>query len=64
MSWSFSLVTLFFKALPTELQEALKLGSYILPDISKLTTSLLQEQPHQKIREHDVVAFEQLTDEN
>ena len=42
MSWSFCLVTLFFQALPMELQEAIQLGGYIFPDISKLTTLLLQ----------------------
>ena len=42
MTWSFCLVTLFFQALPAELQEAVQLGGYIFPDISQLTTSLLQ----------------------
>ena len=37
-----------FQALPTELQEAVQLGGYI-PDISKLTTSLLQEQSLQSL---------------
>ena len=64
MSWSFCLVTLFFQALPTELQEAVQLGGYIFPDISKLTTSLLQEQSLQSLREHAVVAYKKLTDES
>ena len=34
MTWSFCLVTLFFQALPAELQEAVQLGGYIFPDIS------------------------------
>ena len=63
MLWSFCLVTLFFQALPTELKEVVQLGGYILPDISKLTTSPLQEQSLQTLREHAVVAFKQLTDE-
>ena len=64
MSWSFCLVTLFFQALPSELQEAVQLGRYIFPDISKLTTSILQEYSLQTLREHDVVAFKKLSDES
>ena len=41
MTWSFSLVTLFFHALPSELQEAVHLGGYVLPDLSTLLTSYL-----------------------
>ena len=36
MTCSFSLVILFFNALPSELQEAVQLGGYILPDFSTL----------------------------
>ena len=43
MTWSFCLVTLFFHAIPSELQEAVQLGGYVFPNISTLTTSLLQE---------------------
>ena len=43
MSWSFFLVTLFFHATILELQEAVQLGGYIFPDISTLTSFLLQE---------------------
>ena len=64
MLWSFCVVPLFFQTLQTKLQEAVQLGGYIFPDISKLTTSLLQEQSLQILREHTVVAFETLTDEN
>ena len=64
MSWSFYLVTLFFQALSMELQEAIQLGGYIFPDISKLTTSLLQEQSLQQLREHAVVAYKILIDES
>ena len=63
MLWSFCLVTLFFQALPTELKEVVQLGGYILPDISKLTTSPLQKKSLQTLREHTVVAFKQLADE-
>ena len=64
MSWSFCLVALFFQTLPTELQEAVQLGRYIFPDISKLTTSLLQEKILQSLREHAVVAYKKVTDES
>ena len=64
MSWSFCLVTLFFQDLPTELQEAIQLGVYMFPDISKLTTSLLQEQYLQQLREHVVVTYKTLIDES
>ena len=43
MTWSFFWVTLFFQALPAELQDAVQIGGYISPDISQLTTSLLHE---------------------
>ena len=56
-------MTLFFQALPTELEEAVQLGGYISPDISKLTTSLFQEQSLQTLRER-VVAYKKLTDES
>ena len=64
ISWSFCLVTLFFQALPTELQDAVKLGGYIFLDISKLTTSISQEHSLQTLREHAVVAFKKLSDES
>ena len=43
MTWSFFLVNLFFHAMPSELQEVVKLGGYVFPDTSTLTTSLLQK---------------------
>ena len=43
MTWSFSLVTLLFGALPQEIQETVELGGYLLPDLSNLTSSLSQE---------------------
>ena len=33
MTWSFSLVTLFFNSLPLELQEVVQLEEYTLPDL-------------------------------
>ena len=57
MSWSLCLVTLFFQAMFFELQEVVQLGNYNSPDISKLTTSFLQKQSLQTLREHAVIAF-------
>ena len=57
------LVTLFFHAMPSELQETVQLGGYVFPDISTLTTLLLQEQALQTLREIDVVSFKKLSDE-
>lgn len=37
---SFSLVKLFFNALSLDFQEVVKIGEYILSDLSNLTTSL------------------------
>ena len=64
MSWSFWLVTLFFQALSMELKETVQLRGYFYSDISKLTTSLLQERSLQTLREHAVVLLKKLTDEN
>ena len=63
MTWSFCLVTLFFHAMPSELQEAVQLGGYVFPDISTLTTSLLQKQALHTLREIAVVSFKKLSDE-
>ena len=52
------------QALPAQLQEAIQLGGYIFPDFSKLTTSLLQEQSLQQLREHAVVSYKTLIDES
>ena len=41
-TWSLSLATSFFHASSFELQEAARLGGYVLPDLSRLFTSLLQ----------------------
>ena len=41
----------------------MRLRGYILPDLSRLSTSLLQEQVLQILREHAVIAFKFLTEE-
>ena len=64
MPWSFCLVTLFVQALPTELHETVQHGGHIFPDISKLTTSLLQEQSLQQLREHAVATYKTLIDKS
>ena len=38
ITWSFSLVTLFYNALSVELQEAIRLAEYILPNNTTLST--------------------------
>ena len=49
--------------MPLELQEAVRSGCYILPDLSRLFTSLLQEHSLQFFREHAITAFKLLTEE-
>ena len=39
LTWSFSLVILFFNALPLDLQETVGIGDYVLPDLSRLSSS-------------------------
>ena len=64
MTWSFILVTLFFRPLPFEFQEAAQLGVYILADLSNLPTFLLQKQALQILHEHGVIVFKLLTEKN
>ena len=52
-----------FHTMLSELQEAVQLGEYMFPNISTLTTSLLQEQALQKLREIAVISFKKLSDE-
>ena len=63
MTWSFFLGTLFFHALPSELQEVVQSGGYVSPDLSTLLTSYLQEQEVQRLREEAVIAYKLLEDE-
>ena len=63
MTWSFCLVTLFLHAMPSELQEEVQLGGYVFPDISTLTTSFLQEEALQTLREIAGGYFKKLSDE-
>ena len=46
--------------MPLELQEAVRSGDYILPDLLRLSTSFSQEQALQILREHVVTAFKLL----
>ena len=57
MTWSFCLVTLFYHAMPSELQEAVQLEGYVFPDISTLTTFLFTRTELQKLYEITVVSF-------
>ena len=51
-SCSFSLVTLFYNALKVELQEAIRINGYILPNNSNLTTLLSKIFTLQVMREN------------
>ena len=42
----------------------MQIGGYVFPDISTLTTSLLQEESLQTLREYSVVVFKTVSDEN
>ena len=64
LTLSFILVTTFFYTLPLELQEVVRLGSYILSDLSRSSTSLLLEQALQNLREYVVISFKLLTEDN
>ena len=63
VTWSFSFVTLFFHALPSELQEAVQSGGYVLPDLSTLLTSYLQEQELHRLLEKVGIDHKLLEDE-
>jgi len=49
--------------LTVELQEAIRLDGYILPDNSNLTTLFSQTSPLQILREKSVVAFKLLSED-
>ena len=63
MTWSLSLVTLFYHAVPLDLQDAIVKDSYQLPNISFLTTKPLQTTALQDLREHAVIMYKNLADE-
>jgi len=44
------------------LLEAVRLGGYTLPALSRLSISLLQEQALQILREHTIIAFKLFTE--
>ena len=50
MTWSFSLVTLFFNVFPTDLQDAILEEGYNLPNLSYLITKSLQAAALQDLR--------------
>ena len=60
VTWSFSLNTLFFNALPQELQVAVQQGGFIFPNLFTLIASFSQERELQTLREYSVVAFKNL----
>ena len=63
MTWSFCLVTLFFKAFPTDLQDAILKEEYNLPNLSVLITKSLQAATLQDLKEKAVIVHKTLADE-
>ena len=55
---------LFIHSLPLEFQEIVRFGGYILPDLSWLTISFLQEYDLLILRKHAVISFKSFIDEN
>ena len=51
-----------FHAFTLELLEAVRLGGYTLPALSRLSISLLQEQALQILREHTIITFKLFTE--
>ena len=62
-SWSSSLVTLFYNALSVELQEAIRLDGYTLPNNSTLATLFSQTSTLKVLQEKAVVAHKLLCEE-
>ena len=50
MTWSFSLITLFYHALPLDLQDEIIKDGYHLPNLSLLLTKSLQATSLQDLR--------------
>ena len=63
-AWFFSLVTLFYNALSVELQEAIRIDSYTLPNNSTPSTLSSQTSTLQVLREKAVVSHKLLREEN
>ena len=62
ITWSFSLIS-FYNALIVELQEAIRLDVYILPDNSTLSTPFSQTSTLQILRRKSGVVFKFLSEE-
>ena len=63
MTWSYSLVTLFFHVFPTDLQDAILKEGYNLPNLSFLITKSLQAVALQDLRGKVVIVHKTLADE-
>ena len=63
MTWSFSLVTLFVNAFPTDLQDAILREGYNFPNLSVLITKSLQAAALQDLRGKAVIVHKTLADE-
>ena len=63
MTWSFSLVTLFVNAFPTDLQDAILNEGYNLPNLSFLINKSLQAAALQDLKENVVIVHKTLANE-
>ena len=64
ITWSFSLVMLFYHTLPLELQDAIIKDGCHLPNLSLFLTKALQVTALQNLSEHAVVAHKNIADES
>ena len=64
MTWSFSLVTLFYNAFPLNLQDVIVKDGYHFPNLSIFLAKSLQALALQNLREHAVVTHKNLADES
>ena len=63
MTWSFSLVTLFVNAFPTDLQDAILNEGYNLPNLSFFINKSLQAAALQDLKENVVIVHKTLANE-
>ena len=64
ITWSFSLVALFYHALPLNLQDAIVKDRYRLPHLSLFLTKSSQATVLQNLREHAIIVHKNLADES
>ena len=64
MTWSFSLVTLFYHALPLNLHDTIIKDGYRLPNLSLLLTTSLQATALKNLRENTIIVHKNLADKS